>query len=73
MKAQKLSHLEKCYLAELYSSVPESVDQLPYTKSFDNIYGEFCQSFGENRFSQAGLWMALSNLRKRKMLIRKFR
>ena len=66
------SSSEKELLRRLYVRIAETVDRLPYTRSFDRIYEDFRHSSGTTP-DRSEFWHALTNMRKRAELPRKKR
>lgn len=65
----KPDQAEKEKLAQLYSECSTTVDRLPYTDDFELIYGQIDNQF----LSKHEVFVALTNMRKRKELPRKAR
>jgi hypothetical protein len=59
-------------LAELYSDCNATLDDLPYTDAFEQLYSQFLLRAGVT-LDRHGLWRALSNARKAGKLARKAR
>jgi hypothetical protein len=63
----------KSVMAKLYRQETDlSVDQLPYTKEFDNLYGKFRSATGVE-MTRNQFWRKLTSLRKAGSLPRKQR
>lgn len=59
-------------LSELYNNCNETLDSLPYTDTFDNLYSQFLIRSGL-AIDRSTFWKALSNARKASKLVRKKR
>ena len=67
-----ISNAHKQILAELYEQARLTVDQLPYTDEFEQLYTEFVARSGR-ALTRNEVWRALASVRKRSGLIRKQR
>ena len=65
-----LSNPQKIVIAQLYQTIPETVDQLPYTPEFDALYDKFVKRTSSD-LDKNQFWRALSNARKASKLMRK--
>jgi hypothetical protein len=67
-----LGNADKELVGELYASVAQTVDNLPYTDEVERLYDEFTRRTGRQIFHH-DFWRALSGARKASRLIRKGR
>lgn len=67
-----LSDAQRELLAEIYAGYNETLDALPYTEKFEEMYTEFLRR-ASVKLDRHGFWRALSNARKANKLIRKAR
>lgn len=72
MSRTTLTAGENQLLADLYEAGVRTVDDLPYTSEFEQMWIRFNQSTGRNLDKHA-FWRALSNARKKRELSRKVR
>jgi hypothetical protein len=67
-----LNEVQLDRLCDLYAGVNLSLDDLPYTDEFEELYQQFLESAGVN-MERHFVWKALCNCRKASRLIRKSR
>ena len=67
-----LSTGHEMLVRELYTRSSRTVDDLPYTDEFDQLYAEFVTRSGR-RITQHDFWRAIANARKAGRLMRKRR
>ncbi len=72
MSTQKLDDAAKQIITDLYAATGKTVDDLPYTAEFDNMFDQFCSITGRD-IGRHDFWKALANLRKASRLVRKIR
>jgi hypothetical protein len=72
MSSLYLSRAHEDMLVELYGQTAKTLDDLPYTEDFEQLYAKFVERSGR-ALSRHDLWRALSNLRKARRLVRKER
>jgi len=72
MPHQRLSSAHRNMLAEIYAESGATVDDLPYTDEFENLYEAFVRRTGRS-ISRHSFWKALAGLRKASRLVRKCR
>ncbi len=72
MSTTLLSRAHEDMLIELYGQIAQTLDDLPYTEEFEQLYAKFVERSGRD-LSRHDLWRALSNLRKARRLPRKKR
>ena len=69
---QGLNDFQRELLAEIYAECDTTLDALPYTDAFGNLYIEFLRR-ANVAMDRHSVWRALSNSRKASTLIRKDR
>jgi hypothetical protein len=67
-----LSDHHKQLLVELYKRTRKTVDDLPYTEEFEQLYESFTQRSGLS-MNRHDVWRALASQRKASRLLRKER
>ena len=72
MSRLRLSAAIKALVADLYSKVQRTVDDLPYTDEFEALYEQFIVRSGMS-MTRHDFWKALAGCRKQSRLIRKRR
>jgi len=72
MARLRLKKHEKDILADLYTRTNMTVDDLPYTDEFEELYKGFIARSGLT-MSRHDVWRALANRRKASKLVRKTR
>jgi hypothetical protein len=59
-------------LCDLYAEANRTLDDLPYTPEFDDLYQQFCEETALDT-DRHSVWKALCNCRKARRLVRKSR
>ncbi|NLF30370.1 MAG: hypothetical protein GX591_05720 [Planctomycetes bacterium] len=72
MSSTHLSRAHEEMLIESYGRMARTLDDLPYTQEFEQLYAGFVES-SRRDLSRHDLWRALTNLRKAGRLARKER
>lgn len=72
MRRPSLSKAHEDVLLELYSRTSKTLDDLPYTEEFEDLYTAFVARSGRT-MTRHDVWRVLTNLRKAKRLVRKRR
>ena len=72
MSQLRLDDHDKAKIVELYGRTNKTVDRLPYTRQFEQLYEEY-QATAERRLTRNQFWRALSSRRKARQLVRKER
>lgn len=72
MRRPRLSKAHKDLLLELYSRTSKTLDDLPYTEEFEDLYTAFVARSGRT-MTRHDVWRVLTNLRKARQLVRKRR
>jgi len=72
MRRPRLSKAHEDTLLELYTRTSKTLDDLPYTEEFEDLYTAFIARSGRT-MTRHDVWRALSNLRKARRLARKAR
>lgn len=67
-----LSEANRKLLGDLYGRTSKTLDDLPYTEEFENLYTAFVARSGKI-MTRHDVWRALTNLRKASKLGRKAR
>lgn len=72
MPDPRLSTAHRELIAEIYAESGATVDDLPYTDEFENLYAAFVRRSGRS-ISRHAFWRVLTGLRKASRLVRKRR
>jgi len=72
MRRPSLSKAHEDMLLELYTRTSKTLDDLPYTEEFEDLYTSFVARSGRT-MTRHDVWRAMTNLRKAKRLVRKRR
>ncbi len=72
MARTRITNADKQIVTELYVRTRKTVDDLPYTDEFEQLYAEFCERSGRD-WTRHAFWRLLSNARKASRLTRKER
>jgi hypothetical protein len=72
MQRPILSKAHGDLLLDLYTRTSKTLDDLPYTEEFEDLFTAFVARTGRT-ITRHDIWRALSNLRKAKRLVRKAR
>jgi hypothetical protein len=72
MRRPSLSKAHEDMLLELYRRTSKTLDDLPYTNEFEDLYTAFVARTGRT-MTRHDVWRALTNLRKARRLVRKAR
>ena len=72
MRRPSLSKAHEDVLLELYSRTSKTLDDLPYTEEFEDLYTAFVARSGRT-MTRHDVWRVLTNLRKARRLVRKRR
>ncbi|HEX9659470.1 MAG TPA: hypothetical protein VGA18_04180 [Rhodothermales bacterium] len=68
----RLSNAHRDLIAEIYAASGATVDDLPYTDEFENLFTAFVLRSGRS-IGRHAFWKALTGLRKASRLVRKRR
>jgi hypothetical protein len=72
MRRPSLSKAHEDMLLELYTRTSKTLDELPYTEEFEDLYTAFVARSGRT-MTRHDVWRAMTNLRKARRLVRKRR
>jgi len=72
MRGPRLSRAHEDTLLDLYTRTRKTLDDLPYTDEFEELYTAFVARSGRT-MTRHDLWRSLTNLRKARRLVRKMR
>jgi len=72
MRRPSLSKAHEDMLLDLYTRTSKTLDDLPYTEEFEDLYTAFVARSGRT-MTRHDMWRALTNLRKATRLVRKAR
>jgi len=72
MRRPSLSKAHEDMLLDLYTRTSKTLDDLPYTEEFEDLYTAFVARSGRT-MTRHDVWRAMTNLRKAKRLVRKRR
>jgi hypothetical protein len=70
MCGPRLSKTHEDMLLDLYTRTSKTLDDLPYTDEFEELYTAFVARSGRT-MTRHDLWRSLTNLRKARRLVRK--